>query len=136
MSWDIIVMDLPVSANAILDIPNDFKPAPVGRRSEIIKAIESLVPSADFSDPAWGIIDGPGFSVEVGMGNAELVDSFAFHVRGGDAAAGLVAEVLRVLGLRALDTTLGDFFRPESAVESLRKWRAYRDYVVSTGSAI
>jgi len=34
------------------------------------------------------------------------------------------------LGLRALDSSTGDFFVPEAAEASFRKWREHRDRVV------
>jgi hypothetical protein len=39
----------------------------------------------------------------------------------------MVADIIGRLGLRALDASAGDFFDPATAVESLRRWRAYRD---------
>ena len=52
MSWDIFVMDLPRESRALEDIADDFEPAPIGRRSEIIRQILEVAPLADFSDPA------------------------------------------------------------------------------------
>ena len=64
------------------------------------------------------------------MGSDEIVDCIALFVRGGDIAAGVVADIIGRLGLRALDASSGDFFDPATAVESLRRWRAYRDRVI------
>jgi hypothetical protein len=135
MSWDILVQDMPAEAKVVADIPDHFKPKPLGLRSELISRIVALVPEADFSDPSWGLIDGPDFSIEVSLGPQETVSGFSFHVRGGDAAAGLVSEILASLSLRAFDTTTGEFFQPSTAVESLRKWRAYRDRAVGPNGA-
>jgi hypothetical protein len=90
------------------------------------------VPEADFSDPAWGRIDGADFSIEVNMGLGEQVDSFAFHVRGRDLALGAIAEILEHLNLRAVDpqSKTGSLFTPASAQASLQAWRAYRDSVI------
>lgn len=131
MSWDIFVQDLPRDAASVEEITHDFKPKPIGLRQNIIRDIVSAIPSANFSDPAWGLIDGDDWSIEVNLGDEEEVKSFAFHVRGGDAAAGVVGAILEKLKLRALDSQTGDFFLagPE-AVESFRKWRAYRDSVI------
>jgi hypothetical protein len=129
MSWDLFVMDLPLDATTIDDIPKDFVGAPLGSRSDLVARITDVVPEADFSDPSWGLIDGPDFSIEINMGRDEQVESFAFHVRGGDLAIGVVAEILDNLGLRAVDpqSETGALFTPASARESLGAWRAYRD---------
>ena len=131
MSWDIFVFDMPREAKTVEDIPGDFKQAPIGRRSDVIARIRQVVPEADFSRPAWGLIDGDGWSIELNMGDQEECDGFAFHVRGEDAAAGVVAAILSHLGLRAVDSGTGEFFVPGlESIESFRKWRAHRDRVV------
>jgi hypothetical protein len=130
MSWDIFVQDLPADARSVDDIPSDFRPAPIGKRSTLIEKIKEVVPIADFSDPSWGRIDGDGWSIEVNMGNEEDCSSFALHIRGGDTAVGVVAEILQHLRLRALDTQAGGFFTADAgAIDSFRKWRAYRDQI-------
>ena len=133
MSWDIFVFDMLRGAKAVEDIPADFKQAPISRRSDVIAGIRQVVPEADFSRPSWGSIEGDGWSIELNMGDEEECDGFAFHVRGGDAAVGVVAAILSHLDLRAVDSCTGDFFAagPES-LESFRKWRAYRDRVVGS----
>jgi hypothetical protein len=131
MSWDIFVQDLPASAERVGDIPDDFRPRPVGRRSQIIERIIEIIPAADFSDPSWGRIDGEDWSIEISMGAQEECRGFAFHVRGGDAAADAVSAILRRLNLRALDSQTGEFFvANESSAESFRDWKKYRDEVL------
>src|SRR2546428_2636470 len=107
MSWDIFVQDIPLDAQTVRDIPDSFVPAPVGRRSQIIEEIRKVAPFADFSDPAWGVIEGEDFSIEVNLGTNELVKDFAFHVRGGDMAAAAVSDLLKHLNLRAFDGGTG-----------------------------
>jgi hypothetical protein len=110
MSWDIFVQDFPPDAATFDDVPNDFVPASIGKRSEIIRIIKDVAPSADFSDPSWGKIDGDKFSIELSLGNDEELGSFAFHVRGDNEAAAVVSEILIRLKLRAFDTGTGEFF--------------------------
>ena len=130
MSWDIFVQDIPLEAQTVDDIPDDFVPATIGRRSEIIGKIKEVAPFADFSDPAWGTIEGADFSIEVNLGADESIDSFAFHVRGDDVAAALVSDLLKHMNLRAFDSGTGDIFDHERAAAGLKKWRAYRDGVI------
>lgn len=133
MSWDVFVQDLPQEAKNAEDIPSDFRPAPIGKRSVIIERIREVLPTADFSDPAWGRIDGDDWSIEVNIGVQEECNGFALQIRGGDAAVGAVEAILQRLHLRALDTQTGNFFKagPES-IDSFRKWRAYRDQCLKT----
>jgi hypothetical protein len=70
------------------------------------------------------------WTIEVNLGPEETCQSFAFHVRGGDTAVGVVAAILQRLNLRALDSqTEGFFVADESALESFRRWKQYRDDV-------
>ena len=130
MSWDIFVQDIPSDARTIDDIPDDFVPATIGRRAEIIEKIKEVAPFADFSDPAWGTIEGTYYSIEVNLGAEESIDSFAFHVRGDDVAAGLVSDILKHLNFRAFDSGTGDIFDHQKAAAGLKEWRADRDLVV------
>jgi hypothetical protein len=130
VSWDIFVQDLPPDAETVAEIPDDFRPAPLMARSALIERIRGVVPEADFGDPTWGRIEGPGLSIEDNIGDADPVRGFAFHVRGGDMAVGIVANVLERLGLRALDPGSGSgFFERDTAVASLTAWRNHREQV-------
>lgn len=118
MSWDSFVLDLPADAETVEAIPADFVPRPLGPRTDIIAAIRRVVPAANFTDPAWGQIEAPTFSTEVNLGHDEVVRSFALHVRGGDEAIACIAEILDVLGVRAIDANSGEFFTRQAAVDS------------------
>ena len=136
MSWDIFVQDIPATAKSGNDIPADFAPLPLGPRSEVIGRIQQVVPDADFSDPSWGIFEGPDCSVEFNIGSDTNVESFAMHIRGGDAAAGFVADLLSRCGWRAFDTASeSGIFDPANALESLQRWREYRNRVIRSDNA-
>jgi hypothetical protein len=86
---------------------------------------------AKASTASWGQIATRNFSIEVNMGSKEPVESITLHVRGGDAAIGLIADILDRLNTRALDIQTGEMLDKNSAVTSLTAWRAYRDQVVN-----
>ena len=132
MSWDVFVQDIPQSIRSVDEIPSNFRPASIGRRSELISRILDVVPFADFSDPTWGRIDGPTFTIEVNMGEKDLLNGFAFHARGDEMAAEVIAEILLHLELRAFDPQVpSDLFELEfDPAVGLRKWRSYRDSVL------
>jgi len=132
MSYDIFVQDLPEGAKTLEDIPDDFRPAFLGKRSEIIERIIEVVPGADFRDPAWGQIDGDGWSIEVSMRASEECQGFAFHVHGGSAALDVVATILQHLRLRALDPQADSgFFGPTESKADFARWSTYRDQVTN-----
>ena len=133
MSWNVFVQDRPRQATTVAEVPADYRPASLGKRSATIEKIREVFPDADFSNPSRGRIDEDDCSIEVNLGTEEDCGGFVLHVRGGDAAIGVVAAILQHLHLRALDSQTGEFFnaRPE-AIESFRQWRAYRDRCLKT----
>lgn len=130
MSYDLFVMRLPPGVERVEDIPDDFVPEVIGPRTEVISAIVDEVPFADFTDPSWGRIDTPEFSIEVNLSDDPVRD-FALHIRGGDIAVGLIGQVLRRLDAHALDPqSEAGLFSTDTAPASLQRWRAYRDAVI------
>lgn len=131
MSYDLFVQDLPPDLDTVDDIPDDFKPRSLGARSDLIRMILEIFPAANFSDPTWGLIDGDGFSIEVNLGDAEIVPSFALHLRGGEHALPAAHHLLDSLGLDALDPQAesGLFVFDEEAVANFEAWRRFRDSV-------
>jgi hypothetical protein len=106
MSRDIFVQDIPGGVVRVEDIPDDWTPAPLPCTSDQVRAtVSAVAPEADFSDPTWGRIVRPGVDIEVNLGDSDVLDSFAFHVRSTDPAAAevIIADVLARLGLRAFD---------------------------------
>jgi hypothetical protein len=130
MSWDISIQDLPRDVQSIADIPNDYRPSPLGPRAAVIARIQEVLPDVDFSDPTWGMFERQDFSIEFNMGAKEICDGFMLHVRGGGNAIETVARLLHHLQLRGIDCQTGDFFSVEAALGSFGQWQAYRDRVI------
>jgi hypothetical protein len=132
VSWDVLFQDLPTGVKSLDDIPDDFKPKPLGPREHVVDRLLAEVPGIDFSDASWGTFEGEGFSVEFNMGTGSVTKSVMLHVRGGDAALAVVRAVADALGVPAIDCSQGeliDLASPEAA-EGFRAWRAYRDHVL------
>jgi len=133
VSFDVFVQDLPPDARTVADIPDDFAPKPIGRRADIVAGILRAAPATSFADPTWGVINGPGFSIEVNIGPEEVLDSFAFHIRGGQETLFVVADILRELRLRAIAPgTDSGFFEPLELGAAYTAWQAYRRQVVGS----
>jgi hypothetical protein len=134
MSWDISIQNLPADAASLADIPNDYRPEPLGPLQEVIKRVQEVFPAADFSDPSWGLLRNEEFSIEFNMGRHEICNGFMLHVRGGGGVALAVERLLRHLNLRGIDCQIGEFFSLEAAEASFKQWREFRDRVVSQSS--
>lgn len=120
MSLDIFVQNMPAQAMSLDDVPDDYEPGVLGTRSELISQIHSVAPHAEFSDLGWGTIEHPDYSIDVNLGDDELVTGFTLQARGEPSAATMVGKILVGLGRRGVDTSTGEFFDLLRAAESLR----------------
>jgi hypothetical protein len=137
MSWDVFAFDLPSQIQSIDEIPKDWSPAPLGKRTDIIAKICALYQEASFhdDDPSWGNLRLPGVSIEFSLGDDEDVECLAMHVRGGDRAPHVVAYILNTLGMRAVATNSENGLfdcDPETGSKAFDRWRGYASYVSSS----
>ncbi len=134
MSWDVILLQIPSDIMMINDLADDFVSV-LGAQSEIVSKLTHLFPDLNCSDPAWGVLDRPGFSIEFNIGHEDPISSIMLHVRGEDAAVEVIHDLCQYVGWRAFDTTTGEFLAfGEHSTAGLRQWRAYRDSAI-IGSA-
>jgi hypothetical protein len=131
MSWDLFVQKFPIGAKSISDLPKDFHSEQISTRTKLIAKIRDLVPEADFSNPAWGLLKGENFSLEINLGEDEMVSDFAFHAQGLGGDASLISDLLNHLQLRAVDSWTGDFFCVDA--NGAESWRKYRNKIVQQG---
>ena len=111
-------------------------PRPLCTRAEFISKVTEALPSVGFTDPSWGRVQGPDFSVQLNVGGIETIDAVMLHVRGGDGALAVVKCIADALSARAIDCSEGEFldFSTPEAEASFQPWRTYRDRAVDAGS--
>ena len=123
-------MKFPATAQRVADIPEDFQPAPLGARADLIMQIREVLPEADFSNPEWGVFEGDGFSIEFQMGDEDFCQSIMLLVRGGGTPAPLIGALLDRLKVRGIDCQRSEFFDVEAARASFGSWQRYRDQIL------
>ena len=109
-----MVQDFPADARSVDEIPDSYRPRLIGTRSEIIERLTARFAKLDFSDPAWGVLEGEGFSMELNIGESEEVDGMMLHVYGAGEVMSVVQGILDCLGVRAIDISSGEFLSPSS----------------------
>ncbi|RFS86769.1 hypothetical protein D0T12_00265 [Actinomadura spongiicola] len=131
MSWDVLLMRAPAEVSGMDDLPRDFAPHPIGSLPDALGRLESELPEVDLSDPEWGVIEGPIWSIELNIGREDPLEAVMLHVRGGgDDVLTVILRIGQVLGCRALDTSTGDFLA-EGRTEGWRAFQQYRDRVTN-----
>ncbi len=109
MSWNVLLTVVPEGFESMEQLPRGFRPPSIGPHGDVENALRRAVPAIDLRDVNWGVIDGPGWSIEVNIGRADPVDSIMLHIRGGgDDALPLVFRIAGGLGCRPLDMTTGE----------------------------
>jgi hypothetical protein len=129
MSWDVFIQDLPPDARSVRDIPDEFRPQPLGSRPEVIERITTAFPDTDFSDPAWGRLQSDGYSIDISIGDEEEINGITLHVRGSDDAVAAVVGLIDAVGGKAVDSWTGEIFDQAVARHSIQRWRAYLEEI-------
>jgi len=132
--WMIYGQDLPREASCIADIPDGFRPQPIGSRAKILSAIREVAPYSRFDPEAGcGTISFPGCSIEFPIGQEDPCVCISFEVRAiTQQGITLIADILDRLKLRALQTgESGDFFDRATAMAAYLSWRNYHRQIIS-----
>ncbi len=120
MSWDIFIQDLP-DVRTANDIPEDFRPRPIGEREKLVAVIRRIFPMADAQDDDWFFVNAPEMDLSLQLHKEDEVQVryIVAHVHGGAQSAAGIAALLRALGLRGMDTATGDLFDAATLEEGL-----------------
>ncbi|MGA4837672.1 hypothetical protein [Streptomyces sp. G45] len=125
MSWDVLLLRLPDDVTSLEEIPSGHTPAPLGRRHEVLAAVTEAVPEVDLSDPAWGELHGPTWSIELNIGSGDPVDSIMLHIRGsGDDALTPALRIAASLRCGAIDCAEGSLLAPGRT----SGWHAFQEF--------
>ncbi|QDD59111.1 hypothetical protein FE156_11150 [Streptomyces albidoflavus] len=133
MSWDVLLVRLPGEVTSVSRTAHDYVPAPLGSRHDVLATVARVLPEADLSDPAWGVLSGPTWSIELSIGADDPVESVMLHLRGaGDDVLTPVFELAGALGCKVFDCSAGDLITP-GGVSGGHGSRRFRDQVVGEG---
>ncbi|MFJ4689612.1 hypothetical protein ACIQNG_38450 [Streptomyces sp. NPDC091377] len=127
MSWDVLLFRLPNDVTSVQQISDDYAPAPLGSQHDVLAAITQAIPETDLSDPTWGELLGPTWSMELNIGTEDPVDSIMLHIRGGgDDVLTPVFRLAGALRCKVLDCAEGDLIIPLET-SGWYRFQQYRD---------
>lgn len=130
MSWDVVMLAAPAGVMDLSQLPQDFS-VPLGPLQEVLDQLQWILPDLDLSDPTWGRLHGPGYSIEFSVLPNDPVLAVMLHVRGGDDAIEPIARLCRQTGWSAFDCGDGNLIDfSADPCSGLRAWREYRDHVL------
>ncbi|MFC9424624.1 hypothetical protein [Streptomyces sp. NPDC056987] len=132
MSWDVLLLRVPDDVTTMHELPDDYSPEPLGRQCDVLAAVTQAIPEVDLSDPTWGDLSGPTWSIELNIGSEDPVDSVMLHIRGsGDDVPAPVFRLAEALRCKALDLAEGDLINPEQT-SGRHTFQQFRDRVIGS----
>jgi hypothetical protein len=134
LSWDVLLLRLPDDNASLEDIPGEGPP-PLGSRDQVHARVRAGFPDVDLTDPTWGELLGPTWSMELNIGDDDPVVTIMLHIRGGgDDAVAAALRLAEVLDCHAYDLATGDVLEP-GGPNGWQTFQAYRDALPAPSDA-
>jgi hypothetical protein len=105
VSWDVLVFNFngTIPSDEVLSTEG-YQPPPLGEAQSVRDKIAQSVPTVDWSDQAWGILNTPDFQMQFNLQVDGLVTSFMIHVYGSGQPLPIIQKICQDNGWHALDT--------------------------------
>ena len=130
MSWDVLILYVPPEIETAEQMGDDFH-SELGPRDRVLERLRGLFPEIDLSDPTWGDLEGPSYSIEFNIGDKDPVESIMLHVRGDDGSIDPIHRLCEATGWRAMDMGDCEFLDfDEDPARGLRGWQGLRDQMM------
>lgn len=126
MSWDVMILRFDGPPPPVEDIADDHQALPLGDAADVRTRISAVLPEVDWTDPAWGVLEGDGFSIEFNFQADGPVTGFMLHVRGRGDPITPTITLCSAYGWAALDTSAGEFL--DLAKPSHSGWRSFQSF--------
>lgn len=129
MGWDVLILKLkdPSTPAGELDESSLLH---LGEVATVRKAIDSVLPGVDWSDPTWGHASWLGCHLEF---NLKSWDGFhlGIHVHGRGDPVRPIVDLCRANGWVVFDTTRGEFLNlEEPSPAGWERFQAFRDDII------
>ncbi|HWA26186.1 MAG TPA: hypothetical protein VG734_11025 [Lacunisphaera sp.] len=105
-----------------------MKVPPLGDAQFVRDQISKSLPGVNWSNPAWGVLEGKGWSIEFNHQTSGPTDSVMLHVRGGGDPISAIVKLCKDNGwvaMDAQDATLIDLNKPSD--KTWKEFQGYRD---------
>ncbi|NJP68634.1 hypothetical protein [Streptomyces spiramenti] len=134
MSWDVLLTPPADGTASRGEAPENRTALPgaasLGTVAEVGAAIRAAVPAVDLTDPAWGSLVGPEWSMELAIGEggeSGPVPGVLLHIRGtGDDVVAFVHRLATALG--CLPVEVGHDRPVPGGEAGVARWRAFQEH--------
>ncbi len=130
MSWDVMVLNYGGRLSPA-ELLNAEPVGPLGPTAQVRRRIAKHLPGVNWSEPAWGVYEGDGFTIEFNAGEDDPIDSMMLHVRGGGDAIAALIRFAKRNGWSLFDCSTSEFLDPENpSSEGWEGFQAFRDNAI------
>jgi len=129
MSWQILLMEFPAEVRSMSELPVPYRHQSLGEPNGLAARLKEAFPGIEFEEPTWGVFTGPGFSLQIDLGDLPEVDHLTLHVQGGgDDALKAIWRATRLLGVRAVEVLTGELLNFEEDPHGFRVLRGLHTF--------
>ncbi len=131
MSWDVMIFKFAGKQPENAEMIDEGDMIALGAAASVRESVSATIPTVDWTDPAWGVFDGDGFSIEFNVGKDDPIQNMMLHVRGGGDAVAAIMALAGPSGWSALDCSTGEFLNALNPSDAgWKQFQAYRDRVL------
>lgn len=131
MSWDVMIFNFASPPPIGGKLPKDLLPIPLGDSEDVRHKISASLPNIDWTDPTWGQLVTPDYSIEFNYNKHGSVEGFMLHVRGGGDPLQPICKMCIENGWFPYDCSTGAFIDPASpSRDGWQGFQAYRDRAI------
>jgi len=132
MSWDALIFngqDVPAS---IEDVPNDWRPNPLGNPEQIKSKISSVLTNISWDEAGNGKVESPEFAIEFHIAQEEQIDTIGVRIVGDGDPIPILVRLCRTNGWVIFDNQAGDLINfDNNPSASWHKFTEWRDRVIN-----
>jgi hypothetical protein len=130
MSWDVLIMPADSRQSS-----EGAKPQSLGDAAQVRAKISKTFPAVNWKDPALGVLQGNGWTIEFNHQATGKTDSIMLNVRGGGDPIASIVKLCKDNGWAAWDGSSGELLNLDApSAKSWQEFQGYRDQVIaSTG---
>jgi len=115
-------------------ITGDMKVPPLGDADFVRAQISKSLPKVNWSNPAWGVLEGTGWSIEFNHRKSGLAESIMLHVRGGGDPISAIIKLCKDTGWVAFDAQKGELIDLKNPSD--KSWKEFQGFRAQISNSI
>jgi hypothetical protein len=130
MSWDAVIFNKTGLPASFENLPDGWKPAPIGTPKEVKTQISEVI-EVDWSSPSYGTLVAEEFVIEFNLGKGPILDTIGLRVVGGGNPMPVLVGLCRSKDWALFDIRTSELIKTDQqATKSWGQFTEWRDRVM------